>query len=404
MNRLITNKSILLLLLILTLGSMTLYAADTPALQADTYAVLNKVQQDMEKFNYATAKQKLKLLLQNDLKTYDEAVTYQTLGYVENGLGDYEAAAIAFEKALEPGVLPEQVTHDLRYSAAQLFIHMEQAEKGLRYLNQWFANEDKPTADAHIVAASAYYQLEDYPQLIVHVEKALRLNSTPPMSWYQLLLAAYFETKDYHNAADLLEEIVVREPDNRDYWLQLAGVYQQLNQERKALAVYELAYEKGLLKTNEIEQLARSYLYHEMPYKAAVLLEKELAVGGVQATKANLILLADSWLLAQENEKAESVFREIVTKHNDAQIRMRLGQLYVETEQWQQAVDLLGVKLDGVDQELLARINLLLGISQFNINNVPSATNAFNRALSDKATKDQARWWLEYLGRQPDSG
>lgn len=404
MNVFLKNRSALLLLLLLTFGNTSLYAADAPALQADTYAVLNKVQQDMEKFNYATAKQKLNVLLQGDLKTYDEAVTYQTLGYVENGLGDFKAAAIAFEKALEPGVLPDKVTHELRYSAAQLFIHMELPEKGLRYLNQWFANENKPKADAHIVAASAYYQLEDYQQLIVHVEKAMRLNPTPPMSWYQLLLAAYLETKNYQSAAKLLEEIVVREPDSRDYWLQLAGVYQQLNQERKALAVYELAYEKGLLKDNEIEQMARSYLYLEMPYKAAMLLEKELAIGGVQATRANLVLLADSWLLAQENEKAESVFREIVNKYNDAQTRMRLGQLYIETEQWQQAVDLLDVKLDNAGKGLLARISLLLGIAQFNRNNITSAANAFNRALSDKATEDQARWWLEYLRKQSDSG
>lgn len=404
MNDFLKNITGLLLLLLLTLGNISLYAADAPALQADTYAVLNKVQQDMEKFNYATAKQKLVALLQGDLKTYDEAVAYQTLGYVENGLGDFKAAAIAFEKALEPDVLPEKVTHELRYSAAQLFIHMEQPEKGLRYLSQWFANENNPKADAHIVAASAYYQLEDYQQLIVHVEKAMRLNPTPPISWYQLLLAAYFETKNYQRAADLLEKIVVRVPDSRDYWLQLAGVYQQLDQERKALAVYELAYEKGLLKDNEIEQMARSYLYLEMPYKAAMLLEEELATGDLQVTKANLILLADSWLLAQENEKAESVFREIVNKYNDVKTRMRLGQLYIETEQWQQAVSLLDVKLDNADQELLARINLLLGIAQFNINNVKSATNAFNRALSDKATEDQARWWLEYLKKQSASG
>ncbi|MEQ8939332.1 MAG: hypothetical protein RLT30_11615 [Gammaproteobacteria bacterium] len=165
-----------------------------------------------------------------------------------------------------------------------------------------------------------------------------------------------------------------------------------------------MAYEKGLLKDNEIEQMARSYLYLEMPYKAAMLLEEELATGDLQVTKANLILLADSWLLAQENEKAESVFREIVNKYNDVKTRMRLGQLYIETEQWQQAVSLLDVKLDNADQELLARINLLLGIAQFNINNVKSATNAFNRALSDKATEDQARWWLEYLKKQSASG
>ncbi len=403
MNRLAKHIAVFLFMLYSATGSGA-QAADSPRLQASTYEILSDAQADMEKFNYAVAKQKLTRLLQKDLKTYDKAVVLQTMGYCENGLGDFEAAATAFEQALMANILPEQVTHSLQYSAAQLFIHVEQPQKGLRYLKKWFANEKQPKPDAHIVAASAYYQLEDYEQLIFHVEKALSQNANPPLSWYQLLLAAYFETNKFSRAAELLEKIVVLQPDNKDYWLQLVGVYQELKQEKKALAIYELAYQKGLLTNREIEQLARSYLYHEMPFKAAKLMEKELAIGGINENKDNLVLLADSWLLAQENGKAESIFKEVVKKYNDDKTRLRLGQLYVETEQWQNAVDLLNIKQNIKDKKLKAKINLLLGIAQFNLNNVKGATSAFNRALSSKSTVDQARWWLDYLSKQPGTG
>ncbi len=393
-----------ILFLLLPVATTVAYSADAPRLQVSTYEVLNDVQSDMEKFNYAVAKQKILRLLQKDLKTYDKAVALQTLGYIENGLGDFEAAAVAFEKALMANILPEEVTHSLRYSAAQLFIHVEQPQKGLRYLKKWFAFEKQPKPDAHIVAASAYYQLEDFEQLIFHVEKALSQNANPPLGWYQLLLAAYIETRNFSRAADVLEKIVVLKSGQKDYWLQLVGVYQEMDQGKKALAVFELAYQKSLLKDKEIEQLARSYLYHEMPYKAAKLLEKELAIGGLQESKDSLVLLADSWLLAHETGKAESIFREVLSAYNDDTIRLRLGQLYVESEQWQKAVQLLNIKFESIDKKLLAKINLLLGIAQFNVNNVSGASRAFNRALSSKSTEDQARWWLDYLSKQPGTG
>ena len=401
----LTKQGLLIMLtLLLASGLVAVQAEEKQALQAGTYKVLSEVQKDMEALDYREARRKLLALLKKDLPAYDQAVIYQTLGYAENGTGDFKAAAAAFEQALQLGTLPKKVQHEVLYSAAQLFIHIEQPEKGLKYLSRWFADEPNPKAEAHIVAASAYYQIEDYPQLIVHVEKAIAKSSKPQKSWYDLLLAAYFETKSYNKAGGLLETLVAGFPDNKDYWRQLAGVYQQLGKEKKALAVYELAYHKGLLQNDEVEQLVRSYLYLEMPYKAASVMEKELAIGGVRDNKDNLILLADSWLMAKENEKAESLFREVLTRFKDDRTRVRLGQLYVQMERWQDAVEVLDTGMQTDDRRMKAELNLLLGIALFNLDNKGKATSAFNRALSDKSTEDQARWWLDYLRKQAENG
>lgn len=377
---------------------------DTYLLQSNTHASLAEVHQDMEKGEFTKAKTKLEKLLQTDgLKDYDAAVIYQALGYVENSLGNFSEASKSFQKSLSLNALPKEITHELYFTTAQLLVHTEQAEEALKYLAKWFAEEPQPKADAHILAASAYYQTENYQQLIVHVEKALALTKNPPLNWYELLLAAYYEIKDFEKAAAVLEKIIVQYPNKADYWLQLAGIYQQQEQDKKALAIYELAYSKELLKEDDILQLIKSYLYLQMPYKAGVVLEKELAIGGVKDNREMLDLLVDSWLLAQETEKAGSVLKEIIKRFNDDTARLRLGQIYIESEQWKKATELLDVKIESNDKTLLSKINLLLGIAQYHTDNLGKATHAFTQALSDKSTEEQAKWWLDHLKKKTET-
>ena len=379
-------------------------AEDKPMLQASTYRVLTEVQALMDKLEYADAKIKLqKLLGQKSLESYDQAVILQNLGYVENGLGQLSAAAEAFERAIKLEVLPAAVQQQLYYSTAQLLIHLEQPEKGLVYLRRWFTQASKPTAEAHILAAFAYYQRDDFEQIIIHVEKALTLSNNPPFNWYELLLAAYYETRSYPRAAELLETIIVKFPKKQTYWIQLAGMYHELEQPRKALAVYELAHTRGQLNESDKIQLVKTYLYLQMPYKAGDLLQQERATGGISNRKKMLKLLADCWLLAHEKDKAASVLKEMVKRFDDGRSRLRLAQIYHEQLNWQPMIKLLDGHTEADDKTLQSRLNLLLGIARYHTNDVVNAYASFNRALSDKATSDQANWWLNYIKKSQDS-
>ncbi|MBL1142381.1 MAG: tetratricopeptide repeat protein [Proteobacteria bacterium] len=396
--------NVLVTLYILFCIQPALAKEDAYLLDAKTHSALSEVHKDMESGKHTEALTKLKKIISSEkIKDYDAAIVYQTMGFAENGLNNFENAAEYFIKALSFNALPEKVTHELQYSTAQLLIHTEKPKKGLLYLSKWFANEAKPKTDAHILAATAYYYSENYKQLIVHVEKALLLNKKPPLNWHELLLAGYYELKDYKNAASTLENIIASYPEKTDYWLQLAAIYQQLNKEKKALALYELAYTKELLKKDEVIQLIKNYRYLEMPYKAATLLEKEMAIGDIEPDREMLTLLVDSWILAQENEKAKSVFKEIIKKFNDDTARLRLGQLYLESEEWEKAIAILNVELNTKDKTLTSKVNLLLGIAQYHSDNLTDATRAFTNSLSDASTEEQAKWWLEHLKKTSEA-
>jgi hypothetical protein len=231
----------------------------------------------------------------------------------------------------------------------------------------------------------------------------LPLIKTPPLNWYELLLSGYYETEDLNNAAIILENIIIKYPTKKNYWIQLAGIYQRLGNDKRALAIYELAYLKDFLKKEQIIQLCKNYLYFEMPYKAATVLEKEMATGKIDTSLKTLNMLVDGWILAQENEKAESVFNEIINLYNDEKSRLRLGQLYIENEEWNKATDVLNIELETEDITLISKINLLLGIAQFNTENLPEAKQSFTQALADKTTREQAEWWLDHIKRKTET-
>ena len=108
--------------------------------------------------------------------------------------------------------------------------------------------------------------------------------------------------------------------------MQLAGLYMNMKQERKALAIMELAYSKSALsKHSELMQLARTYLYLEMPYKTADVLSTELDKGRITKNRDSMKLLADSWILSQENDKGIDVLSDAANTFGDAKLYYRLG-------------------------------------------------------------------------------
>ena len=128
-----------------------------------------------------------------------------------------------------------------------------------------------------------------------------------------------------------------------------------------------------------------------------------MATGRIDSTLEMLNMLVDAWILAQESEKAESVFNEIINSYNDEESRLRLGQLHIENEDWNKAVDVLNIELETEDTTLISKINLLLGIALFNLENIAEARESFNQALSDKTTQEQAKWWLDHIKRKNET-
>jgi tetratricopeptide (TPR) repeat protein len=394
------GRLILLIALLCTGAQASAADKDQYLLSQSTYKALSEIQKLMEDDKYTAAEKGLTELLAGlEKKPYDQAVSLQTLAYLHSNNGDYKKAANAFGAALKLNALPEDVTHTLRYNYSQLLIYTEAYAEGIKQLEQWIRDEKKPSNDAMYLAANAYYQLDKFRESANYLEKLLRNQSQPQQSWLQMLLACYYELKEYKSSVGVLQTLLKMQPDNKSYWQQLVGIYQRLDYEKSALASMELMYSKGLLDGTEKLRLGKMYLYNNMPYKAAGLLNTEMDNGALEKSVENLSLLADSWILAQEPQQAIAVLEQATPLAEDGQLHFRLGRLFVDSEQWEKAHAELGIALKKGKLRETGTAQLLLGISAWRSGKAEQSIQALRQALKHDSSKDQAEWWLDYIKR-----
>ncbi|HXV37909.1 MAG TPA: hypothetical protein VEC18_12215 [Myxococcota bacterium] len=275
------------------------------------------------------------------LRPYERALVYQFLGNVEATQDKYPEALVYFEKALAEEALPHEHQISIRFSVAQLYLAGEQPEKAIKALEAWFKEVETPTAVAYYSLAVAYYQLEQIDNAIPPAEKCIELAKKPKAAWLQLLVGLYYEAKQFAKAVKPLEMLIMVDP-KKAYWTQLSSLYAHLEQEAKSLAVMQLAYAQDYLeKDSDLRALAQLYLYHSLPYQAALVLEKGRADGYIENNATYWEMLANAWVLAREYDRALEPLATGAEISEKGDLYTRLGQLLLEREDWTGAEDAL---------------------------------------------------------------
>ena len=223
-------------------------------------------------------------------------------------------------------------------------------------------------------------------------------------SWLQLVAALYLQNEEYDRAVPILEELVTRFPKKR-YWLQLSLIYGARGDYEHALKIQQLAYAQGLLtKNDELRRLARTYLFHQLPYPAAQVLERGLAEGRIERDGEILELLGNAWIAAREYEKSLEPLQQAAELAEDGRLYLRLGQVRIQSEDWKEATALIQKAINKGGLEDAGKAHLLLGISYFSDDKPESARPAFQRAWKHESTRADATAWLKHIDRQNHNG
>jgi tetratricopeptide (TPR) repeat protein len=384
------------------------------ALAAGNYTVnertgkrLNKIQEALQAENYNDAEELLKGFTMARLNPYERALVYQFWGYVEAGREDYQASADYFEKCLAENALPDETAINMRFNIAQLYMALNRWDDAIKALELWFTQVPEPNSNAYYTLAIAYYQKSEEDNLpeykekaLVPARKAVELAKKPQERWLQLLLALYMEKKDYKDSLPLLERLVSLYP-KKSYWIQLSAIYGELEMDKQSLAAQQLAYAQGLLdKDKELRRLAELYLYYELPYRAVKVLEEGFKAGTVERDKKSLELYANALVAAKEYDAAVEPLGEAAAISDTGDLYMRLGQVYVDREDWTNAEKAFRDALDKGGMREACRSELLLGITVYNLGKTGDARNWFKRAGREKVCETYAQQWLEHLERE----
>ena len=374
-------------------------------------------------------------VLRNDeanLKSYDRSVVWNSWGYVYFTEGKYDLAMSAYQKVIDE----EEVTLPIRNAAiftlAQLYLVKENYKKGIELILLWMDEVEEVTAQSWSLLGQAYFQEGNYKKSMSSMKKAISMSEEegykPKENWYVIVAACIGELKkEIGEKESLLQQLVIYEIlvnlyPKKLYFIQLGGTYGQLDREKDYMITLKAAHAKDFLdKESEYLALAQLLLLNQNPYWAAKVLvsgqkkittttetivdkvtgeESKIEKTGpvVKDNEKNLKLLADSWRMAQEIDKAIPVLERAAKLSKDGKSYVLLGNLYLGEDKLEKAVDSIkkGLKKGKIDK--ISQVHLTLGQAYFELQKFDEAKKEFRTAArdKDKKVKTTANNWIKY--------
>ena len=375
---------------------------ETVAMSQQVYEKLTEIQELVEAEDYASAQILIdKVKEKKGLSDYERAQVWNLSAYSFYLQERYGDAIRAYDQVLAQPDLPEALLMSTLKTKAQLQFTQEDYEGALKTIRLLMASIAEPSADVLMLEGQALFQLGRYDEALKPIKLAVDMyrnqGQIPKENWLLLLRVIYFEQKDYENMIEVVKELVRYYPKDT-YILTLAGIYSELGDTKKQLALTEVLYEKGFLTSaSHITNLANLYLLHGLPYKAAVVLDKEMGDEIVESNERNLRLLSQAWYQAREDQKAIPPLERAAKLSDDGSLYVRLAQAHINLENWKEAADAVrkGIKLGGLKRSDTA--NIMLGMALFNQKRLEQARRAFEAASRDNRSKRAATQWIAYV-------
>ena len=375
----------------------------TVAMSQKVYESLLEIQALVEAEDLAGAQRAITEMQEGKkkLSPYETAQIWNLSAYAYYLAEDYDAALRAYAKVLQQPELPEALQQSTLKTTAQLYFTIENYELALETVERLMAAVEEPSADIYMLKGQALFQMTKYQEALAPINTAINLykeqGRVPRENWLLLLRVCYWELKDFPNMLIVLEELIAAYPKDT-YVLTLAGVHSELGDTKKQLALTESLYEKGYIdgKTHAVN-LANLYLLHGLPYKAAAVLEKEMAADNVKSDVRNLRLLSQAWYSAREDLKAIPPLEKAASMGDDGELYIRLAQSYINLENWVDAAKSAKKGLESKDLKRQDTANIMYGMALFNQRKLNQARRAFQAAQKDKRSKRAAQQWIKYV-------
>ena len=369
---------------------------------------------------------------QENLKSYDRSVMWNSWGYVYFSDGKYDQAIQAYYNVINEPEVTLPIRNSALLTLAQLNLVQENYQKGIELILQWMDEVETITAQSWSLLAQAYFQVGSFNKSRSAMETAISMAEEegykPKEQWYVVVAACIEELKKQIGEKKALlqqldiYEILVNLYPKKLYFVQLGGVYGQLGREKDYMITLKAAHAKDFLdKESEYLALAQLLLLNQNPFWAAEVLvsgqqkittftetitdevtgkETKVEKTGpvVKDNEKNLKLLADSWRMAQEIDKAIPVLEKAAKLSKDGKSYVLLGNLYLAEDKLDKAVDSIkkGLKKGKIDK--ISQVHLTLGQAYFELQKFEDAKKEFRTAArdKDKKVKTTANNWIKY--------
>lgn len=310
--------------------------------------------------------------------SYDEAVVLDMKAKIYGMTNQLSKALEPWERVVQlsdqHGYFDQKQVIEIVFYLAQLYgqegattkdpVKQEQAfSKALMYFKRYLENTPRPTPESLMTYASVLYykaigDSDNIDQGLLQqargiIERGLSSSITPKDGFYQLLMAIQQQTGDLEGSADILELLLKRTPDKKDFWQALMATYLQLSEQTKknptlsreylirAIVTYERAQALGFLETpKDNMNLVSLYLMANQFTKGTELLYSGMKSGKIESEPNNWRLLGRYYLEANLNTRAIAVLEEAAALFpKNGEIEVQLAQIHLQMENTRKALE-----------------------------------------------------------------
>lgn len=338
----------------------------------------------------------------DELNPYARAMLYQVLGQIYYEREDTANTIRYFEKVVEQSPnLPVGTEAQFYYFLGQLYAQEENEKKAVEYLEKWSKMVAMISASQYATLAQIYYGADQPEKALANMLQAVNMyeaeGKIPREDWLSFLRALYYFKEDYRSTLNVVKALVRHYP-KMSYWSQLSSLYYELGEMENFSRAQDTMYVMGGLKKEaELKGLAGYFIEKEAPYKAAKILDKAINQDKlVKADASNLELLANSWRLAQETEKALVEMKRAAAKSDDGDLSFNLARLLFSRDEYREALTAAknALKKGGLSRP--DQVYMTVGQAELELGNFDAAIEAFTQAARDKRSRKFANQWIKY--------
>ncbi|MCY4656029.1 MAG: hypothetical protein OXC80_04340 [Gammaproteobacteria bacterium] len=383
-----------------------------PLMQQATYDRLSKAQELSTAGDTEGALEILQGMLERSRRYNPNEIAqiHREIAAVYNDLDNDEKVLYHYEQMLVyRKEIREGQEHSILFILAQLYAQAERYEDSLGMIQEWLALVEDPGASPYYFVATVYYQMKNFDQAIHYMELAIQIATEAGQlpikkGWYGMLKFLYFEKGDLNKVLEILHIMVDLYMD-RTTWVEMAGVYSQLGDEKKQAYAMEAAHAAGFLdRESDYLQFGGLLMNSEAFIRAAWYLEEGFDNGLIERKKKTIEQLGQAYTAAWETELAIAVLEDGLEFAEDGRMHNRLSKLYYEQEEYGKCIDAVNeaLELGDIGGDVYDTKHFR-GMCEFWQGSLDLADSTFNevrreaRIAEDPAAEKGASNWLKYV-------
>ena len=355
--------------------------------------------------NYDKALDELELGVTNYFRngrTYEAALCYQLYGQYYAVQSQYTEAVPWFEKALATDKMPRIGMQEVRFQLAQTYFMIGNYKNVIALLEEFIRVGERykfpVSARINLLMAYSHGRLDEYEPAYFHITAANNKSDKPQIDWIEYAFSLAMKLENLDDAEDLGTRLLFLEPNKKKYWNQVSALYFAKDFELDSLSALELAYENDTLnKESDYLLLAKYYLYQKSPLKSVLVLNDGIEKDFVKENEENLKLLSSSYFYARDLKNGIKILVKAEKIADDPELSYRLGTYAFDSENYKLAISSFDIAKERGWNKIPGRIELIKGISFFELDDVEQARSNLILAANFDDTKDTAEGWLSYI-------